>query len=169
MPAVGADPDRKSNASPDAPHDPVRRMPRAGRGMRVDGGRDARVGVSRAYGFGDRQQVYITARAGSVCGGWRRLVVPYDGWAAYPLNPAPLPTGTRLGFVWGWYDGSVVAGVPFWFLACVAAAAGGWSLRKRRTPPDADRCLSCGYDLRATPERCPECGAVPRRRSGAAA
>ena len=36
-------------------------------------------------------------------------------------------------------------------------------LRERRTATRRGRgqCVACGYDLRETPERCPECGAVP--------
>lgn len=35
--------------------------------------------------------------------------------------------------------------------------------RKRRRWASAGGCFVCGYDLRATPARCPECGAVSKK------
>jgi hypothetical protein len=50
----------------------------------------------------------------------------------------------------------------------VMAAIGGAHVnaerlrRRRREREAAGRCVSCGYDLCATPKQCPECGRVPR-------
>jgi hypothetical protein len=57
---------------------------------------------------------------------------------------------------------SHVIAVPYWSLAAVSLGPLviwpiRWACRLRRRGRDV--CASCGYDLRATPGRCPECGA----------
>jgi hypothetical protein len=57
--------------------------------------------------------------------------------------------------------------LPYWFLILLFAIAMSPLLKRaysrRRTAwlAAANRCVQCGYDLRATPDRCPECGTVP--------
>jgi hypothetical protein len=51
-----------------------------------------------------------------------------------------------------WFVTSAMSGLPARFLI-------PWQRRRRV----GGLCPTCGYDLRATPERCPECGAVPSR------
>jgi hypothetical protein len=53
---------------------------------------------------------------------------------------------------------------PAWFCVVLTVALpatlAARRLRRKRPPT---HCLACGYDLRATPQRCPECGKVVAR------
>jgi len=99
------------------------------------------------------------------------------GYRALPIAPFErLPNQNWAGHYWhgfqwhhrdepGFTIGELwIFAVPHWFLLALllplplARLGHRWRTSKRRRQ---GLCENCGYDLRATPERCPECGTVP--------
>ena len=68
------------------------------------------------------------------------------GTAAMAFTPPP----------WGW-----VWLVPMAFAAALLLRLVQYPAERRAGRRDTGRCERCAYDLRATPQRCPECGRVP--------
>jgi hypothetical protein len=71
----------------------------------------------------------------------------------------------KLGDAWAEH----VLLVPLWAIAIVSAILPGWWVvryRRRRLVRQrqaANLCLRCGYDLRGSAGRCPECGTAPNQ------
>ena len=68
--------------------------------------------------------------------------------------------------------GYVRVGVSHWLLALLLFVPPVLWVRRCRKANCVLKpgvCASCGYDLRATPDRCPECGKVPGRQRDASA
>jgi hypothetical protein len=79
------------------------------------------------------------------------------GWSAKQQSP-PLPFGQRE---------QCAVRIPKWFVILVSAGLPAlWLrrrlIRRRRQRAQQQLCINCGYDLRATPDRCPECGMEAR-------
>ena len=91
--------------------------------------------------------------------------------AHWQTGYGPRRTGVSLGgydglstgivpFVWVESTG-VMTGIPLWIPTVLFATMFLWSflpLHRRRKRKKLGLCLKCGYDLRASKNRCPECG-----------
>jgi hypothetical protein len=99
---------------------------------------------------------------------WGRLGAGHVGWEAPPAQSLL----NRMGF--RFYHSSLstsfsdshdeVLTLPAWVPVALFAIPPALLLRRRlrtRRRARSGRCPQCDYDLRATPDRCPECGAVP--------
>ena len=90
--------------------------------------------------------VLNVVREWDICGVYYR--VQANPWLASEANPALSE---------GWKQ---QVAISFWcFIAVTAPLPFFWIIRRWRRKPIVDgKCPVCGYDLRATPTRCPECG-----------
>ena len=83
---------------------------------------------------------------------------PQEAWTTLRMNQ--FPYGVLSGNV---RAGEVIVVMPWWLATALVSsplAVFPWARRRWQKRLAQGRCPACGYDLRATPERCPECGEV---------
>ena len=127
-----------------------------------------RGGARFTYGYQGRDLPPADA-AGQRTRGPTVGVSHFDDYPSYPhpLGEFPLTLPNVLGFHVGWNGARDPATrttnstfgvvIPYWFCVLMLCALPvRFVLRRKRRRPN--HCRGCGYDMRATPDRCPECG-----------
>src|SRR5207237_336728 len=102
---------------------------------------------------------------------WAASTVDYE--MQLMNSPDAKAKWAALGFAYGRAESTTIPGpratfvqVPYWAVVVASTLLpAAWFVRhrgfaRRRRRADAGQCLTCGYDLRQTPQRCPECGAA---------
>jgi hypothetical protein len=94
---------------------------------------------------------------------------PTEAWSQLEAGPiaAELTRVSFLGVRWishggGSYAPFIAISIPCAYVLAVTLVPLWWyrRWRRRQLRSARNRCVSCGYDLRVSPERCPECGTI---------
>jgi len=145
--------------------DGVRRIEAAKRRTLIDNFQVSRLGCQRTIGdlVKKARQCIDDAQYNEAKGVLEQILI-LEPQNRYAIGMTPLLADRTVRFERRFDPESLLASTPDWLLIPLAAALPFVLSRlhaRARSRASRGLCVKCGYDLRATPQRCPECGTVP--------